>query len=254
MTMGSQAVDRRTPSDFCRPVPQPSPEADEVTRGKIAFFHRRGFEIGVRARDLAAARKRDDAASETGCVERQHEVDHRQARSDDQCIAVIFDKVLDGGAGVRGPWIVDETLPCRLELVETIRLLIADRQYESTGLNGATVGEPDRPVPVVSGRRHDRAVIDLSMAAGHRAIEDFSNIVGEKPAFRETPAVAAFGFEMLREVVGLVGPGTHSLGTHIQKMRRLFGRISDPLPDPSASIDQDGIDAAPGEMRGEDRP
>ena len=80
---------------------------------------------------------------------------------------------------------------------------------------------------------------------------DSGRTVGARANPRRSPPSAS---NTLGEMVRLAGPGAHAFGADVEQVRRLGRRIGDAAADPPAAVDQDRADAAPRELRREDRP
>src|SRR6476620_9446242 len=143
--MRSQAVDRSPPADLRASPPKPAPGLSNAPMRHFFDLNWRGFEVGVSARNLPAARQRDDVASKSSSVERQHQVDHRQAGTDDQSVATGFDKFIDSGARLFTPWVSNEAASDIPESAKAFRLLVANRQRQRLCVDGRAVPQPDSP-------------------------------------------------------------------------------------------------------------
>ena len=100
-----QAVDRGAPADLARCADAASATMPASRRAEPRPLDRRRIEIGVRARNQAAARQRDDRARGARRIERQHQVDHRQAGADEQRVLAALQRAPRPRRGLRAPWI-----------------------------------------------------------------------------------------------------------------------------------------------------
>ena len=82
------------------------------------------------------------------CVERQDEVDHRQAGADKQDVTAVGREILHCRARVTGPGIGDEAPPGVGKGAQCPRLLVSNRQRNSFRFDRRSVGESNAPIVV----------------------------------------------------------------------------------------------------------
>src|SRR5690348_4844933 len=94
MAVRAEAIDGSPPSGFGASPTQPSPQCADASFRDGVQIDRRRLEIGVRARDQAAPRQCEDPSLEPGGIEREDEIDHRQARSNKERVAASLHEIL----------------------------------------------------------------------------------------------------------------------------------------------------------------
>src|SRR6185369_2898562 len=165
-------------------------------------FDWRGLEIGVGARNLAAAGQRDDASAMPCGVERQDEVDHGQARAHKEHRPLSFDQLAHRGLRLIAPGVVDVPFADFGKWAEGFGLLVTDRERERPGPHHPTVIQGNVPYPLGAMRLEDGRAIDVGMPKPDHMLENPAQVTAEQAALGKSASIAAFRLEMADEMLG----------------------------------------------------
>ena len=134
MAVWPQTVDRSTPADLAAAAPQPAQELANAAAGDLILLNRRWVEIGMGARGKAAPGKSNDLALMPGSIEREDEIDHRQACPDQQRGVASLSQITHCCASVFTPRIANEPIADAGESAQRLRFLVPDGEHQHHGL------------------------------------------------------------------------------------------------------------------------
>ena len=222
--------------------------------GYVGDFDGGRIDRRMRAWDEASPRQSHDLPAMPRSVEGQHQIDHGEAGADQQCPFIRADKILDRLASVLGPWVANIPTANAVERWKGGRVLIAGGEYKSLRIGRRAVLEPDPPTIAIAAAADRRGFNDLGAAAGHRFTKNAAEIPRKETPLGKAAAAAPLGLERAQEMVRVTGNGAHSLGRDVEQMHRFGGGIGNSAANPSAAVDQERANAAPRELRRQDRP
>ena len=206
----------------------------------------------MRARDKSAPRQRHNPALVPGGIERKDEVDHRQAGTDEQCVAAACGEIAHrcAASAPHGLRMKRSPTPRR---PERLGFLVADCETSASASTDEPSIKLDPPAALLANGADAPSLRRSRCSRSPPPGRDVAEIAREETPLSETAPVAAFRFKSPGEMVGVAGNRAHSLGANVEQMRRLGRRISDAAPDPAAAVDEERTDAAARKLHGEDR-
>lgn len=175
----------------------------------------------------------------SGRIERERDVDHRKAGTDEQGRFPRRREVLDSSSGVLTPRIADELRSRPGERGNGFRLLVAACKHQCIRIGRRAVVQYDAPAFARSDGADGSCVNNVGLSAFDRILEDFAEVTAEQPPLREFSWLPSINRNAPGEMIGFARPRAHSFGPNIEKVDVLTRRIGDAATNASTPVNEE---------------